>query len=136
MANNELKADAIKLAAPSWMKNEQKRMFRAAAGILANWGLLSEADSGIIAVYVTSLSRMIEAEKHLAEEGPVVLVKDEEGDIVKQEINQWYVISEKERKVVIAAEQQLGFSPVSRAKIVSMIKPPEEAKDDFSEYDG
>jgi len=123
----------LKLAAPGWMTLPQKRMFRSCAAILANWKLLTEADEGIIAMYVTSLGRWIEAEEHLKSEGAVVWQNTENGPVQKQ--NLWLGISQAERKAALSYEQQLGFTPISRAKILSLINQKEEVKDEFSDFD-
>lgn len=128
-------AHPVKLTAPKMFSKEEKKLFAQCSAILSNWRLLNEADAGVITMYVRSLSRWMTAEQKLDEEGMIINVKDENGDVVGRQTNAWYDVSQKERKMALALEQQLGFSPVSRAKILSMIKPEEQDKDEFSEFD-
>lgn len=126
---------SFRLKPPSWLSPEEKKAFKAAAAILSDWGILSPADEGLIAMYVNALAKWKDAERHLREDGAVVLVKDEDDNLLSQQLNLYYQVSKDAVKQAAALQQQLGFGPVARAKILSMIGKGEEDKDDFSEFD-
>ena len=117
------------------MTSAEKKAFKVAAEILSNWRILSPADSGLIAMYVNALAKWKDAELHLREEGTVILVRDEDGDNISQVLNLYYQVWKDTMKIASKLQQQLGFSPVARARILSMISKDEEDGDEFSEFD-
>lgn len=128
----------VNLSPPSWLGKEQRKMFKAAASVLTAWGILQEADAGVITQYVVALSRFVEAERHIMEEGMMVEVevRDKKGNVhCVTTVNPWYQISQDQQQLSVKLQQQLGFSPVARAKILSMIGKKDEERDDFSEFD-
>lgn len=128
----------VKLSPPAWLDKPQRKMFKAAASVLSAWGILSPADAGIVAQYVVSLARLVEAEQHIKDEGVMVskTVLTKKGEAIEiTDVNSWYKISQDQQHLAIKLQQQLGFSPIARAKILSMIGKGEEEKDDFSEFE-
>lgn len=128
----------FKLKPPSWLTKPEKKAFKVAADILSAWGILTPADEGVVTMYVVALSRWKEAEEHIRAEGMFVptTVIDKKGNShrINQE-NPWYAVSIDQMKASIKLQQQLGFSPNARAKILSMISKDEEDHDDFSEFE-
>ena len=126
---------SFELAPPKWLSLAERKAFKVAAEILSAWGILSPADEGLIAMYVSTLARWKDAEEHLRAEGAVITVKDEDGDVTVQQLNLYYQVSKDSVKMAAQLQRELGFSPVARAKILSMIKGDEEDKDDFTEFE-
>ena len=71
----------------------------------------------------------------LKEQGEVVLIKDEEGNLLKQEENVWFKIQKDSIKVINAIGGQFGFSPISRVKLVALLKNKEAEKDEFADFE-
>lgn len=126
------------LKPPVWVSKSEKKAFKVAASILSAWGILTPADEGVVTMYVVALSRWKEAEEHIRAEGMFIstTIFDKKGNphLVEKE-NPWYAISIDQMKASIKLQQQLGFSPNARAKILSMISKDEEDQDDFSEFE-
>ncbi len=128
----------FKLNPPAFLSKPEKKAFKVAAGILAAWRILTPADEGILAMYVSALARWQEAEDHLRNEGVIVDIPrvTKSGLVVMVPgKNLWYDISIDQSVTLIKLQQQLGFSPVARAKILSMISQSEPEKDEFSEFE-
>jgi P27 family predicted phage terminase small subunit len=128
----------FELKPPAWLTKPEKKAFKVAAGILSAWGILTPADEGILTMYVSALARWQDAEDHLRTEGVIVDVPHvtKSGMVINiKGENIWYKISLDQVAVLAKLQQQLGFSPNARAKILSMISKGEEEKDDFSEFE-
>ena len=131
-------AGDFELKPPAFLSKTEKKAFKVAAGILADWRILTPADEGIVTMYVSALARWQEAEDHLRTEGVIVDIPHitKSGMVVNiKGENIWYKISLDQIAILTKLQQQLGFSPVARAKILSMISKTEPDKDDFSEFD-
>lgn len=126
---------SFELTPPKWLSLAERKAFKAAAEILSAWKILSPADEGLIAMYVSTLARWKDAEDHLRAEGAVIFVRDEDDVVAHQELNLYYQVSKDSVKMAAQLQRELGFSPVARAKILSMIKSDEESKDDFTEFE-
>ena len=128
----------FELKPPAWLSRPEKKAFKVAADILSAWGILTPADEGVLTMYVVSLARWKEAEDHIRAEGMFVstTIFDKRGNphLVEAD-NPWYQKSIDQMRASMKLQQQLGFSPNARAKILSMISKDEEEKDDFSEFE-
>lgn len=118
---------------PKELSRDVKKIFAAKAAQLVMLRVLTELDIDELIIYATSLATVAEAEKHLIEEGRVILIKDEDGNILSQEINVWNKIYKDNVAIVNSIGVKFGFSPASRASILSSI-PKREKKDEFDDF--
>ena len=120
---------------PSHLDKNAKKIFKSIAERMLMNRLLSVMDFEQLEIYAINYARCIKAEKMIKEEGEVVVIKDKDGNILRQEENVWLKVQKDAIKVINAIGGQFGMSPVSRVKLVSLLKQEKEQKDDFSDFD-
>ena len=120
---------------PAHLDKDAKKVFKSIAERMLMNRLLSTLDFEQLEIYAINYARCVKAEKMIKMEGEVVLIKDEDGNLLRQEENVWLKIQKDAIKVINAIGGQFGMSPVSRVKLASLLKAEKEQKDDFSEYD-
>lgn len=120
---------------PSYLDKEAKKVFKSIAERMLMNKLLSTLDFEQLEIYAINYARCVKAEKMIKEEGEVVLIKDEDGNLLRQEENVWIKIQKDAIKIVNTIGGQFGMSPVSRVKLASLLKGKKEQKDDFSDFE-
>lgn len=121
--------------APAYLDKEAKKIFKALSERLIMQRLLSPLDLEQLAIYSLNYSRILKAEKMIREEGEVVLIKDEDGNLLRQEENVWLKVQKDAMKMTNMIGTQFGFSPLSRVKLASLVKSDGAQKDDFSDFE-
>jgi P27 family predicted phage terminase small subunit len=112
---------------PSWLAAEAKREWRRILPELEAMGLLAKADRATIAGYCSAWSRLVEAEKLIAEHG--VLVEGYRGSLVKNPACQ---LARDAAAQVAAAARELGLTPRARE---SLSTSPAELDEDEDLFD-
>ena len=123
-----------KVVAPAWMPKDQKKTFKRVTGILQEWGILAEADLGLVEAYVAALHQWREDQLLIQDNGSYVDKFNSKGVRVGKEEAPWSARARQLAYQIKDLGAQLGFSPVARAKILSMMAPKQEEKDDFAEF--
>lgn len=120
---------------PAYLDKDAKKVFKSIAERMLMNRLLSTLDFEQLEIYAINYARCVKAEKMIREEGEVVLIKDEDGNLLRQEENVWIKIQKDAIKIINTIGGQFGMSPVSRVKLASLLKTEKEQKDDFSDFE-
>lgn len=111
---------------PSWLCDEAKKHWKRTATILKDMGLLTVAESDALANYCHTWARWREAEEFIQEHGPVMPIRDKEGNI--KYIQQAPQVSMARHLLLILHRYQVefGLTPSARTRI-QVEKPSVEA---------
>ena len=90
---------------------------------LAASGVLTTADMEVVALLAAEWARLVDAEQHLAETGPVMTSPN--GHLVQ---NPWLWVVRASAKDVLRLLTELGLTPASRARVSG---PKSTVDDDF-----
>ena len=126
---------ATEIVVPTYLTADAKKAFKSVAQRLMANRLLSDLDYEAVELYAINYARCVKAEKMIKQQGEVVLIKDEDGNLIKQEENVWLKVQRESIKVINNVGAQFGFSPISRVKLAALLKEKEVEKDDFSDFE-
>jgi P27 family predicted phage terminase small subunit len=97
---------------PDWLSAEAKMEWRRVVPLIVEAGLLTRLDRALLASYCICWGRLVEAERKVAEQGPVIVTP-----AGFQQKSAWAGIVSENAKLVEKFGAQLGLSPASRARI-------------------
>lgn len=120
---------------PAHLDKDAKKIYKSVAERMMMQRLLSVLDFEQLELYAISYARCLKAERMIRKEGEVVLIKDEDGNLLRQEENVWIKIQKDSMKMINTIGTQFGMSPMSRVKLASLLKTDKKQKDDFSEFE-
>lgn len=118
---------------PAWLSATAKKLFKEKARQLITIGVLTQLDVDALAMYAHSYAEAINAVKELEENGRMATTFNDEGVIIGFTPNPFYRIFNDSMKIVNQIGSQFGFSPSSRASIISQIVKKED-KDEFDDF--
>lgn len=118
-----------RLYAPRWLSKAAQKEWRRVVALMADLGVLTEADVNTLAVYCDAVIRYAEAAKQVEEQGAVI--ETENG--LRQ--NPAVLVAEKYWRIMNKAAAALGLDPASRASL-ARAKALEQDKDDFEKFFG
>ena len=124
---NEPKPRPIRPACPAWLLPEAKAEWQRVAPELDALGLLTVVDMAALAAYAQAYARWQAAEVVLAAQGATLTARSGY-QYPRAEV----AIARAERRAMLAAGSELGFSPASRTSI----HVPEPMYEDGSLLDG
>jgi P27 family predicted phage terminase small subunit len=124
---NEPKPEVEIPDCPAHLTPEAKTEWRRLSKELHALGILTKLDRAVLAAYCQSWGRLVEAETHLRDEGP--LIKTPGGF---EQPSPWLAISSKALTHLKAFATQLGLTPVARSS-VSAVPLAETVKDPWAD---
>ncbi len=116
------------LYAPRWLSKAAQKEWRRIVSLMADLGVLTEADINTLAVYCDAAARYAEAAKAVQEQGAVI-----ETDRGPRQ-NPAVLVAEKYWRIMNKAAAALGLDPASRASLAA--KAAEHDKDEFDKLFG
>lgn len=110
---------------PAHLKGMALATFRRVAANMSAMGTLGAENREAVAIYATNWSRMVEAEKHIAEHGPIVSAP--RTGVPMQ--NPFLSVANRAASMVARLAAELGLTPVARARL-SVEKAPRAGQHD------
>lgn len=120
---------------PAYLDPSAKKIYTSMAERLIAQRLLTIMDFEQLSAYAINYARCIKAEKMIKKEGEVILIKDEDGNYLRQERNVWLKIQDDCIKAMNTIGTQFGFTPLSRVKLAALLKTDNKNTDDFSDFE-
>jgi len=108
---------------PDHLCGEAEKEWRRVTQELEELGLLSALDRAPLAAYCLAWGRWVEAERKVAELGPV-LKAEATGGLYQ---NPWLAVANKAHEQMLKAAALFGMDPSNRGRIQAL--PPDEPKD-------
>ena len=124
----------VHVSAPKWMPVEARKTFKHIAGILESWGVIQAVDAGLLEAYVMALHNFRDDQLMIQEKGAYVAKLSPQGIPVGSTEAPWSKSAKENARLIKDLGSKLGFSPVDRARILSMLSTKDEEKDDFAEF--
>ena len=124
----------VKISAPKWMPKPARKVFNHLTDVLGSWGILQVVDAALIEAYVMANYNFQEDQWRMLEDGAYVTKYNPQGQPVGMTEAPWSKSAKENARLIKDLGSKLGFSPVDRARIVAMLSPKEEEKDDFAEF--
>ena len=111
---------------PSWLPEEGKREWRRVVKALHRLGLLTELDRAALEAYCVCYGRWVEAERVVAERGPVM--KTSNGNLIQ---NPYLSIANRAMADMRRFLAEFGMTPSSRSRVA--VQTPQE-KSEFEKF--
>lgn len=122
----KLKLGREDLNVPDWLYGEGKKEFERVVFETTKIGILDNLDVGILAIYCSSYTHYIEAEKNIIEKGAVLYKLDKNGNEIEY-LNPALLAQEKYTKQIMQCSTKLGLATTDRLKLI--IPTKEETKE-------
>ena len=109
---NEPRAIVCMPSCPMVVTGEARKEFRRIARLLANMGVVVEADRALLIAYAVAYGRWMDAEKIIAEQG--VVLKTEKGKLIQ---NPYLLVSNRAFGQMCKLATEFGLTPASRSRV-------------------
>ena len=120
---NEPKPKSVKPKKPAWLDRVARREWNRMCKLLEPLGLLSEIDGAALGIYCQAFSRLVLAEKAIAEHGIVYV------DGLALRTRPEVLIAEKAMKTLRAVAAEFGMTPSSRSRIQVLLNDEDDDED-------
>jgi len=117
---------------PSFLQGEARKEWNRVVKELLAMGCLAELDRGLLASYCEAFAEFMLASQEVGRQGRVVEKTEEQGKVIRVEINPWMDVREKAFKRMAAAAREFGLSPSLRTRI--RVQEPEKQVSAVSEF--
>lgn len=125
---------------PTHLNKEAKKHFKRIAARLIKVRVFTENDVENLALWCAAYADIVEADKHIQQEGHVVktygTVKDDEGNyvnvVIGSKANPWVAILQKAWERLKSLNAEFGMTPASRTRIQAL--PEEKKGDDWDDF--
>ena len=114
---------------PKWLSSLAVREFNRIVGIANDVDFLDNLDVSILAVYCSSYAQVIDAEKHIQEEGAVVI-----SSLGRPVVNPYVGVRDKAEQKMIQCSAKLGLATIDRLKLMAPEKAEKKKENKFAEF--
>lgn len=110
---------------PAWLSPEAKREWTRVTVELDEMGVLARADLAALSMYCTCWARWQEAEKAIEDEGSVITMRDDKGNVKWVQPSPWIGIATKMLDRVHKLAAEFGLTPSARTRLQVTTTTPE-----------
>ena len=114
---------------PAWLSPIAVREFKRIVEIANDVDFLDNLDVSILAVYCSSYAQVIDAEKHIQEEGAVVI-----SALDRPVVNPYVGVRDKAEQKMIQCSAKLGLATIDRLKLMAPEKTEKKKENKFAEF--
>ena len=82
-------------------------------------GVICAADQAVLATYCQSYARWLEAEAAVAENGSVLVLRNDKGEVKSASVSPFVAVSDKYRQAALRAAIELGLTPAARGRLTA-----------------